>query len=197
MNRIAVILAAAFFLICIAPLHGQTAPDRPSVLLQSESPDKSLALSLEKNQQNINELRLISLKGNSVSVDFPLSDAVKSWSANQVHVSSIIWTSDNSAVALMIGNGRNGEAYACAKMTDGVFKAVNLTDLVRGAHLGVLGRPMSDFVRSEHAPVKWGEWTAEFGYVIDVRSHFWDKNSHRYTIKSPFIVGNNGGIGGQ
>ena len=190
-------LAAIFCFVSLAPLHGQNALDGPSILQQSESPDKSLALSLEKDRQKIRGLSLISLKGNSVSVSFPLSDAVKSWRANQVRVSSIIWTSDNSAVALMISNGRSGEAYACAKMTNGVFKAVNLTDLVRGAHLGVLGKRMTDFVRSEHAPILWGEWTAEYGHIIEVRSHFWDKRNQRYTIKSPFMIGNDGEIGGQ
>lgn len=198
MKKIAVLLATIFFVMRTTPLWAQETVTHFSLSSRPESPtDTTLALYVNKDQNKIKKLSLVLLKGSPVNVDFPLSDAVKSWDADKVQISSVIWTNYPSAVALMIGDGRNGEAYACAKLTNGVFKAVNLTDLVRGAHLGVLGRPMTDFARSEHAPIQWGEWTAEYGRIIVVRSHFWDKRNQRYTIKSPFLIGNDGEIGGQ
>jgi hypothetical protein len=197
MKKIAVFLTAIFFATCITPLWAQETATRSSFLPKSESPDKTLALFFDKDQNKIKELSLISLKGNSVNVSFPLSDTVKSWNANHVQVSSIIWTEDSSAVALMISDGENGEVYVCGKMTNSLFKAVNFTQVVEGTHLGVLGRPATDFARSEHQPMRWGEWSAEYGRIILVRSRFWDKRHQRYTINSPYLFMNDGEIGSQ
>jgi len=178
-------------------LPAQNAARNSSFLPQSESPDKSLALAVHKDQQKISGLHLVSLKGSPIDVGFPLSPAVKNWNADKVQFTSIIWTEDNSAVALMISDGENGEVYVCGKMTNGFFKAANFTQVVAGTHLGVLGRPGTDFVRSEHQPIRWGEWSAEYGRIILVRSRFWDKRNQRYTINSPYLFMNDGEIGQQ
>jgi hypothetical protein len=110
---------------------------------------------------------------------------------------SFIWSGDSSAVAFEIADGTNSEAYACAKSKDGTFKAVHLTPTVRGSSLGVMGRPGRDFVRSEHRPMKWGAWSAQYGRILTVRSRFWDKNRKRYTVSGPFMITDKGEIGTQ
>ena len=191
------VCAALLFIISGSSLRGQNLRSDPAFLPKAESPDKSLTLSLLKNPQKLVGVSLVSLKGNRFEVTFPLSAPVRSWNVQQVQFSSPMWTDNSSAVALMISDGKNGEVYACAKLTNGMFKAFNLTGLATRTHLGVMGRPATDFIRSEHTPVEWGNWTAQHGRIIDVRSRFWDKENKRYSITGPYLIGNNGELGSQ
>jgi hypothetical protein len=187
-------LASAF---CTLTLYAQNATNRPTEFQGSESPDKSLAVfQITDPGQRVSELRLVSLDPHSVNQSFPLSSRVQAWNIRQTRT-SFIWSDDSAAVAFEITDGTNSEAYACARSKDGTFKAVNLTPTVRGSSLGVMGRPGTDFVRSEHRPMKWGIWSAQYGRIVIVRSRFWDKNGKRYTVSGPFMVTDKGEVGTQ
>jgi hypothetical protein len=175
-------LASAF---CTLTLYAQNVTNRPTEFQGSESPDKSLAVfQITDTRQRVLELRLMSLNSHSVNQSLPLSARVQTWNVRQIRM-SFIWSDDNAAVAFEVADGTNSEAYACARSKDGTFKAVNLTPTARGSSLGVMGRPGRDFVRSEHRPIKWGTWSAQYGRIVIVRSRFWDKNGKRYTVNGP------------
>jgi len=185
------------FVLCALTLSAQNTTNRPTQLQGSQSPDKSLAVfQVTDAQQRVSELRLMSLNSHSVNQSFPLSARVQRWNVRQIRT-SFIWSDDNAAVAFEVADGTNSEAYACARSKDGTFKTVNLTPTVRGSSLGVMGRPGADFTRSEHRPVKWGNWSAQYGRIVVVRNRFWDKRGKRYTVSGPFMISDKGEIGTQ
>jgi len=187
-------LASAF---CTLTLYAQNATNRPTGFQGSESPDKLLAVfQITDSQQRVSELCLMSLNSHSMNQSFPLSSRVQAWNNRQIQT-SFIWSDDSAAVAFEVTDGTNSEAYACARSKDGTFKAVNLTPTVRGSSLGVMGRPGRDYVRSEHRPMKWGIWSAQYGRIGIVRSQFWDNNGKRYTVSGPFMITDNGEVGTQ
>jgi hypothetical protein len=190
-------LLCVLSLLCSLTVQAETAATPPIQLPNSASPDQSLALSLVvSNQKKITDLRLISVKPGSVSQSFPLSRRVRKWGPQQIQT-SILWNDDNSAVALQITDGTNGEVYACIKTKDGTFKPVSLTDTVRGAGLGVLGRTEGELARFEYVPMKWGNQSTQSGRSITFRSRFWDKTGKPHTVNGTFVINDKGEVGGQ
>lgn len=178
-------------------LQAESATNRLTLLPGSTSPDKSLGLfQVVDAQQRISEIRLMSVDGGPVNQSFPLSSGVRTWDTRQTHA-SVVWSEDGLAVAFGISDGTNGEAYACVQAKDGTLKAVNLAPTARSAHLGVLGRPGTDFSRFEDTPMKWGTWSAHYGRIVIVRTRFWGKGGKRFTVSGPFMVTDKGEVGGQ
>lgn len=153
------------------------------------SPDRSMAVLIAHGPgQPPGNLRLIAAESNAMLAEFPLPKR-----ASSAALSRVLWGHGNSAVAVSVSDGTNSSVFACVRV-DGPFKWLDLTS-VEGPQLGILGRPRSNFARAEHTPTRWATATQSTPQMIWVRSRFWDKAGHRYTVEQEVSITPSGQIG--
>lgn len=157
--------------------QGELSPNRSMAVLIAHGPGQPPA-----------SLRLIAPETKATLAEIPLPKR-----ASSAALSRVLWGPDNSAVAVSVSDGTNSSVFACVRV-DGRFKWLDLTS-VEGPQLGILGRPRSDFARAEQTPTRWAAATQSTPQMIWVRSRFWDKAGHRYTVEQEVSITPSGQIG--